>query len=141
MASAPPLIIADADFLSSLADVKPGSAEASAIMSLAQKGRLVTIKQARAQAQSSFQALVNFPFYQAIKTLPEDRKLRAKARALASSMPAVGLTRHQNFCDLCVAAAALSNSAGIATTPQRKSFYTSFAPPLKVKVFEAGTLP
>ena len=133
MAASPAIFIADADFLAGLPDLKAGSPEAVAVAKLANAGRLVTIREAKDHAEESYQAVVNFPAFQAITVLPSDRKLKALARTLASSMPAIGLSRHYNFCDLAVAAMALQNAAGIATTPLRQGFYAGFKPPLKSK--------
>lgn len=134
------LIIADADFLAGLPDLRPGSPEAVAVATLAAAGRLVTIKEARDHAEESFQAVVNFPTYQAIGVLPSDRKIKALARSLASSMPKIGISRHYNFCDLVVAAAALDQAGAIATTAHRQHFYNGFRPPLKSQAYSVAGL-
>lgn len=140
MASSSGLIIADADFLAGLPDLAPGSPEAVAVAKLAAAGRLVTIKEAKDHAEDSFQAVVNFPTYQAIGVLLSDRKIKALARSLASSMPPIGISRHYNFCDLVVAAAALDQAGAIATTTHRQQFYSGFKPPLKAKAYCATGL-
>ena len=137
----PDIIFADAEFLASLPDLDPGSDEAAAVSDLAVAGRIVTVAEARGQAEKSYQAIVNHPLFQKIKSKSTTQARRAKARSLASSMPSIKLSRHAGMTELIVAAAALDESGAILTTvAQKTAFYGKFKPKISSTILTVADL-
>ena len=130
------LLLADAEFLSTLPDLSHGSTTLVAVQALLAAGRLQTIKEAKDYAEDAYQAVVNSSVYQQIPTVAADRSRKALARTFAPSLPAFSLSRHSNFNDLLVVAAAHTHSAAIVTTKAHYPFYKSFSPALSVDILK-----
>lgn len=135
------ILVADAEFLSSMPDHPPASTIGKAVAALSAAGRLITVLDAKRHAEASYQAVVNSPSYQAIPAQRTSNARRAKARVLANQAPIKLMTRHAGVTELIVVAAAQELGGSIVTVRSSRSYYGSFDPPLRVPVFVVEDLP